>query len=240
MYEERSYRRLWRPDDLVCYEVVCKETDLFCCTSVDLRAFIERRTLFHRSRLESYIRQRAGFRESLVPVAPDALAPPIAREMIEASTALGVGPMACVAGAFAEFIGRDINSLSDEYIIENGGDIFLKTRRERNVVIFAKDSPYSGKIGIRLQPAGQPYGVCTSSATVGPSLSLGNADAVCVVGRSSLFSDGLATRLGNLVRTGKDIAAALEDGKTFRDVTGIVIILGKNLGVWGDIDLIKV
>ena len=110
MYEERAYRRVSRPQDLVCYEVVRKETDLFCCTSVDLKAFIEGRALFYRNQLETYIRERPEFLESLRPVAPDALAPKIVKEMVEASAALGVGPMACVAGAVAEFIGRDVDT----------------------------------------------------------------------------------------------------------------------------------
>jgi hypothetical protein len=148
--------------------------------------------------------------------------------------------MACVAGAVAEVLGRDVDPLSDEYIIENGGDICLKTHRERRVVVYAKDSPYSEKIGIRLKPRERAYGICTSSATVGPSLSLGKADAVCVVGWSALFSDGLATRLGNLVSKEDDIGSALEDGKAFPGVTGILIILGERLGAWGDLDLIKV
>ena len=240
MYEERTYRRISRPDDLVCYEVVLKETDLFCCTSVDLKAFIEERVLFYRNQLEVYIRERPRFLDSLSPIAADPIAPLIVREMIEASAAVGVGPMACVAGAVAEFVGRDVNPRSDEYIIENGGDISMRTRRERRVVVYAKDSPYSGRIAIRLKPEERPYGICTSSATVGPSLSFGRADAVCVVGRSSLFSDGLATRLGNLVKDEGDIAAALELGKTFAGVSGILIILGKKLGVMGDLDLMKV
>ncbi len=237
MYEERTYRRMSRPRDLVCYEVVRKETDLFCCTSVDLKAFIEGRALFYRNQLETYIRERPEFLESLRPIAPDALAPRIVKEMLEASAACGVGPMACVAGAVAEFIGRDIEPRSDEYIIENGGDIFLRTRRERKVLIYAKDSPYSERIGLKLEPREAAYGVCTSSATVGPSLSFGRADAVCVIGSSSLFADGLATRLGNIVHKEDDIAAALEEGSRFPGVTAILIILGKKLGVWGDVDL---
>jgi ApbE superfamily uncharacterized protein (UPF0280 family) len=239
MYEERTYRRVSRPRDLVCYEVACKETDLFCCTLADLKPFIEERALFYRNQLETYIRGRPEFLESLRPIAADRLAPKIVKEMVEASADLGVGPMACVAGAVAEFIGRDLDHESDEYIIENGGDIFLRTRRERNVLIYAKDSPYSGKIGLKLKPKEVPYGVCTSSATVGPSLSFGRADAVCVVGLSSLFADGLATRLGNIVHNENDIAAALEEGRRFQGVTAVLIILGKKLGVWGDVDLMK-
>jgi ApbE superfamily uncharacterized protein (UPF0280 family) len=240
MYEERTYRNVSRPRDLVCYEVILKETDLFCCTSVDLKTVIEERVLFYRNQLEGYIGQRPEFVESLVPIAPDPLAPKIVKEMIEAAAAVGVGPMACVAGAVAEFVGRDIQTLSDEYIIENGGDIYLRTRHERKVVVYAKNSPYSDRIGIKVRPDDRAYGICTSSASVGPSLSLGRADAVCVVGRSSLFSDGLATRLGNLVNKEGDIPGALEDGRRFPDVTGILIILGRKLGVWGDLDLIKV
>ena len=229
-----------RPDDLLCYEVIYQETDLFCCTSEDLRKTIEGRVLHYRNQLDTYVGERPEFLKSLAPIPFDPLAPRIAKEMMRAAASIGVGPMACVAGAVAEFVGRDVNPLTDEYIIENGGDIYLRTRRERNVVIYAKDSPYSKKIGIRIGPSEDALGICTSSATVGPSLSLGKADAVCVLSHSALFADGLATRIGNMVGREDDIEAALEDGKRFPDVVGILIIMGKSLGVWGNIDLIEV
>ena len=116
----------------------------------------------------------------------------------------------------------------------------LRTRRERIVAVYAKDSPYSGRIGIRVKARERPFGICTSSATVGPSLSLGRADAVCVISGSALFSDGLATRLGNLVKSEDDVGAALEEARTFSGVIGVLIVLGNRLGVWGDVDLIRV
>jgi ApbE superfamily uncharacterized protein (UPF0280 family) len=240
MYEERTYRRTFAPDDLYCFEVVYKETDLFCCTSVDVRPLIEEKALLYRSQLESYIRMRPEFLESLVPISPDPLAPSIVREMIEASGRADVGPMACVAGAIAEFVGRDINPFADEYIIENGGDICLKTGCTRTVVVYAGDSPYSGRIGLRIRARELPYGICTSSATVGPSLSLGKTDAVCVISGSALFSDALATTLGNLVQEEGDIGPALEEAQKHAGVTGVLIILGDKLGAWGDVDLTKV
>jgi uncharacterized protein len=240
MYEERTYRRTSLPDDLLCFEVAYKETDLFCCTSVDVKPLIEERALFYRNQLESYIKLRPEFVESLVPIASDPLAPGIVREMMEASERTGVGPMACVAGALAEFIGRDINPFTDEYIIENGGDICLRTGRGRTVVVYAGDSPYSGRIGLNIKAREQPYGICTSSATVGPSLSLGVADAVCVISGSALFSDALATRLGNLVHGEADVRAALDDASAYREVIGVLIVLNDKLGVWGDVDLAKV
>ncbi len=215
------------------------ETDLFCCTKTDLSDYVKERVFSYRHQLDEYIRRKPVFKESLSPIANDPLAPAIAKEMIAVSSALNVGPMATVAGAMAEFAGRDITNLSDVFIIENGGDICLKTDVERIVQIYAKDSPFSEKIGIKLKPNDSPYGVCTSSATVGPSLSLGKADAVCIIADSALFADGLATCLGNIVRKKDDIPTAIEKGRQFPGVMGILIILGEHLGIWGDLDIVK-
>ncbi len=240
MYEERYYRGLMRPQGLICYEVQHKETDLFCCTKTDLSAYIKERVFFYRHQLEEYIRMKPIFLESLTPLDNDPIAPRIVRKMIEASSTVDVGPMATVAGAMAEFVGNDIADLSDVFIIENGGDITLKTDVERMIQIYAKDSPFSQKIGIRIKPRSSPYGICTSSATIGPSLSLGNTDAVCVIADSALFADGLATCLGNIVKKKDDIVVAIEKGKRFPGVIGILIILGEHLGIWGDLDLVKI
>jgi uncharacterized protein len=240
MYEERTYRQTSKPEDLMCYEVTYKETDLFCCTSIDLKKPIKERILFYRNQLESYIITHQDFQKSLTPIEYDPIAPKIIKEMVSASANIGVGPMACVAGAVAEFVGRDITPLSDEYIIENGGDISLLTSKVRKVMIYANDSPYSRKIGIEVKPAANSFGICTSSATVGPSLSFGKADAVCIIADSALFADGLATRLCNALHKVDDISRAIEDGQQFSQVKAILIIMGKNLGVWGDIDLIEV
>ena len=109
MYEERFYRNVTRPRDLICYEVAHKETDLFCCTKTDLSVFIKERVFSYRHQLDEYINMKPVFRESLTPVESDPFAPAIAREMIAASSILNVGPMATVAGAMAEFVGRDIS-----------------------------------------------------------------------------------------------------------------------------------
>ncbi|MCX5808128.1 MAG: UPF0280 family protein, partial [Proteobacteria bacterium] len=131
MYEQRFYRGITKSHDLLCYEVKNKETDLLCCTKSDLKKFIEDRVFFYRHQLEEYIKCRPLFMDSLAPIEYDNFAPQIVKEMVSVSNTIGVGPMATVAGAIAEFVGRDIDPLSDEYIIENGGDIYLKTGKER-------------------------------------------------------------------------------------------------------------
>ncbi|MHB8110587.1 MAG: UPF0280 family protein [Syntrophorhabdaceae bacterium] len=240
MYEDRFYRRISRPSELVCYEVQYKETDLFCCSDTDLTSFINERVLFYRNQLEEYVKVRPLFKDSLTPLDPDIFAPPIVREMIEASGMIGVGPMATVAGAISEFIGRDIDGLTGDFIIENGGDIYLRTSIGRVIQVHAGKSPFSEHIGLRIAPSGRPRGICTSSGTVGHSLSFGKADAVCIIGSSALFTDGLATYLGNIVKKKDDIAHAIEEGRKFPDVTAILIILADQLGAWGELDIVEI
>lgn len=240
MHEERFYRGIGKPDDLRCYEVRFKETDLLCCTRTDLKSYIEDRLFFYRHQLEEYIMGRTAFRDSLAPIHSDPFAPALAKEMIEGSARVGVGPMATVAGAIAESLGRDIGPLTGEYIVENGGDICLRTERERMILVYAKNSPFSQRIALKLKGRDKPYGVCTSSGTVGHSLSLGRADAVCVVADSALFADGLATCIGNIVKQKDDIPMAIEKGKAFPGVIGILIVVGDSLGIWGDLNIIRV
>lgn len=239
-YEERFYRGISRPEDMDCYEVKYGETDLFCCTKGDLRELIKEKTLFFRNQIEKYIQINPIFKESLMPLPPDPFAPKIVKKMLECSEKAKVGPMATVAGAIAEFIGQEIKEFSDEFIIENGGDIYLMTKKERVVAVYAKDSPLSLKIALKIKPNDSPYGICTSSGTFGHSLSFGRADAVCVVTNSATLSDGLATYLGNLVKSKEDIEYAIRYASLYDEIIGVVIIVGKHIGVWGKLELIKV
>jgi ApbE superfamily uncharacterized protein (UPF0280 family) len=148
--------------------------------------------------------------------------------------------MAAVAGAMAESVSKDLLKLSKEVIVENGGDIYLATSRERTIGIFAGDSPLSLKIGIVIGPEDSPLGVCTSSGTVGPSLSFGKADAVCILSKSAALADAAATAVGNIVKEKKDIESGLERGKEIEGVLGILIIVGEKMGVWGNVKLVRI
>ena len=234
MYEERTYRNLVKTDDLVKFEVVVKETDLLIRAETDLMRETRESILKYRHQLETYIAMNPAFRESLVPLNDDPYAPEIVREMIRTSRLAGVGPMAAVAGAMAESVSKDLLPLSKEVIVENGGDIYLVTSRERIVGIYAGDSPLSLKIGIVLGPEETPLGVCTSSGTVGPSLSFGKADAVCVLSKSAALADAAATAVGNIVQEKKDIERGLEKGREIEGVSGVLIIVKEKMGAWGN------
>jgi ApbE superfamily uncharacterized protein (UPF0280 family) len=235
----RRYRS-WLPrDGLVPFRVVVKETDLYILARSRLVQEAHEAVMGFRHQIEGYIKANPLFQTSLVPLCADQLAPRIVQEMLAASQRAGVGPMAGVAGAMAEFVGQALLAFTPEVVVENGGDIFLKADTERKIGIFAGKSPLSMKVGIRVPPERMPAGVCTSSGTVGPSLSLGKADAVCIISPSATLADAVATALGNMVQGKRDIERALEAGHKITGVEGVVIIVADALGAWGEYELVK-
>ncbi|MCX6007354.1 MAG: UPF0280 family protein [Chloroflexi bacterium] len=238
-YEPRTYRHLIKDTDLVSFRVVVKETDLYVRARRDLCGETLTAIQEYRNPLEEYIRSHPLFMHSLEPLEVDQQAPRIVKMMAGSGRAADVGPMAAVAGAMAELVGGKLLGYSDEVIVENGGDIFIKTGRKRLVGIYAGSSPFSGKLAIEIKPEKTPMGICTSSGTVGPSLSLGLADAAIVLSSSAALADAAATAVGNLVKSPDDIPTALEHGQAIKGVMGILLIAGERMGVWGDITLIK-
>ena len=239
MYEERTYRNSVKTDDLVNFEVIVKETDLLIRAERDLSKEARESILKYRNQLETYIAVHPEFARSLVSLDEDPHAPGIVREMIRTSALCHVGPMAAVAGAMAEFVSRDLLKVSKQVIVENGGDIYLAISRERVIGIYAEPSPLSMKVGITLSPEDSPLGICTSSGTVGPSLSFGRADAVCVLSKSATLADAAATAVGNQVREKKDIQRGLEVGQGIEGVLGTLVIVEDRMGAWGNVKLTR-
>jgi len=239
MYEQRTYRHDVKDRDLVSFQAAVKETDLYICACRDLSAEAVTAINEVRGPLEGYIREHPIFLHSLEPLPVDRHAPEVVRRMQQAARPAKVGPMAAVAGAVAQMVGEKLLHSSPEIIVENGGDIYLKVSRKRVVAIYAGESAFSGKLAIEVAPDRTPLGICTSSGKVGPSLSLGIADAAVVVAPSAALADAAATAVGNAVKSEDDVDAALEIGRRIKGVSGIVVIAGSNLGVWGDIRLLN-
>lgn len=242
-YLERTYRNRVRGRGLVSFHVCSKESDLLI--SVDRASFVPELpgvalSLLNECRreLEEFLLRDPEFGRALEPYPVSPKAPRLARMMAAAAARAGVGPMAAVAGAIAEVVGRRLLRYVEEVIVENGGDIFLKALSPRTVGIFAGASPLSERVGLLVRPSPGFYGICTSSGTVGPSLSFGRADAAVVVGSTAALADAVATALGNRVQTAADFPAALNFACQIRGVLGAVVIQGDKLGVLGKIELV--
>jgi len=235
VYEPRTYRALVEPAGLVTFEVVHAETDLQVSALRDLTVEAVALVRALRAELEAFIAGFPRFAESHVPVEVGPGAPAIARAMAQAAEVAGVGPMAGVAGAFAEAVARGLAPLSAEVVVENGGDLYLMSQRERTVLISAGDSPLSGAVALALGPEALPVAVCTSSGRVGPSVSYGNAHATTVLARSGALADAAASSVGNLVHGPDDIDRGLARAREIPGVLGAVVIAEGRIGATGGI-----
>jgi len=234
-----NYRRVVSALDLDAYTLVVKETDLHIMTrGVWLQEAYDA-VLHLRRQVELAIENDPEFLHSLKPIAVKDTASPIVRVMAEAARLADVGPMAAVAGAVSQMLGDTLSAHSDEVVIENGGDLYVQCLRPITVGVYAGESPLSGRIGIRLQPEKMPMGLCTSSGTVGHSLSFGKADAVTILAASAALADAAATAVGNVVSSVHQISKGLHQAQKIPGVKGVLVIVGGTLGAWGDIELVE-
>jgi len=239
-YRERTYRKRVSSKDLTCFNVAVKETDLWVCADKNLEKQTRDLIFDCRHQLESYIKSHPEFPHSLVPLEGDPYAPPIVKEMIRATGKIDVGPMASVAGAIAEYVATRLLNLTGQVVVENGGDIFLKADRPLTVSVFAGTSPLSGKFGLLIPVSQMPLSVCSSSATVGHSLSRGITDVVCILSPSAALADGAATALGNKVKKQKDLEEVAIWANQIEGILGGIAIVGDTMATWGDIELVEV
>jgi ApbE superfamily uncharacterized protein (UPF0280 family) len=238
-YRERTYRRRVNPKGLTSFRVLIKETDLWVAAVKDLERETRSIALHCRHQLESYIEAHPEFGASLYPQPTDPFAPPLVKKMIEVARAMDVGPMASVAGAIAQYVAEGLLQHSDQVIVENGGDIYLKVSRPVNVSIFAGDSPLSERLAFRIPAHQMPLAVCSSSGTVGHSFSAGKADVVSVLSESAALADAAATALGNRIRKKEDLGAVANYAKGINEIIGGVVVMGKHMASWGDISLVE-
>jgi ApbE superfamily uncharacterized protein (UPF0280 family) len=239
MYQQRTYRNRVRCDRLTAFEVIVKETDLLVYADKNLEAMAKELVLRYRGYIEAYIESHPEFAVTLKPWHIGGPAPKIVADMARNGEKAGVGPMAAVAGAVAQYVGLDLLFHSREVIVENGGDVFLKTDQPAVIGIYAGRSAFSLKIGLQIDSRIAPVGVCTSSGIIGHSLSLGKADAVCAVSDSCLLADAAATSIGNLIQSKKDIKMAMDAGKKIKGIKGLAVIIDNDIGLWGDLNIIS-
>ena len=177
-YREFSGTRRW-----TSFRVKVETSDIYVRAYGDFSEVMGGLVEEARRAVRSQIERQESFLTSFDPVPRMKDAHPVVEAMYRASEAAGVGPMAAVAGAIAEYAGRALLERSPEVLVENGGDIWLSAREAVTLAVYAGGSRFTGNLGIRMAPESTPAGVCTSSGRVGPSFSFGRADAATVIAR---------------------------------------------------------
>jgi len=226
------------------FYVKYKHTDMWigvgksCEFSVRMVDFAYEKVKITYDTLDEYIKENPEFGKSLVPLMLNNLeVPEFIKNMVDASQLAEVGPMACVAGMFAQIVGEELmrNYNCNGVIVENGGDIYVNTDEEIKIGIFANFDSEFNKLSLVLEPG--EYGVCTSSGKIGHSLNFGNADAVIVISKDSAISDAFATKYSNMVRTSEDVEKVLAKAKEEigKSIEGIIVIYRDIIGALGKV-----
>jgi ApbE superfamily uncharacterized protein (UPF0280 family) len=185
-----------------------------------------------RQDLEAYIARDPFFAATFSPYQPDPGALIVTR-MAKGAQKAGVGPMAAVAGAIA-WAGVEAMAEAGAIfgIIDNGGDIALVSDRPVRVGVHAGGAALSNRVAFVVPPQDRILGICTSSATVGPSISFGIADAVTVFSRDVALADAWATSICNEIRPGDQEILTRVDP---REVNGIFVLAGGEMIRWGSL-----
>lgn len=232
---ERRYRDFTDTARWKSFRVKVETSDLYVRAAQDLSREIEDIVRRVRCEILDHIGKQNEFLTSYTPVERLEGCPDIIAMMYDASVRAGIGPMAAVAGAVAQTVGRELAGYPGEIIIENGGDIWMRLTDPAAVSIFP-GGHYFGAVSLNIRPGDTPCGVCTSSARIGLSFSFGKADAATVIAPDAALADAIATEVCNRVQSEETMEDAADYGMRC-GATGVVIIYRDCLAARGGVEL---
>ena len=239
-YRERSYRSRFSNDERRWFCVKFLESDLWIGVdrgsySASMEADTYAMLVDLRRQMDAYLLMDPQYKTALTPYDAGLEAPNILKEMSRVSHKTGIGPMSAVAGAVAKKVAEFLGT--KEVIVENGGDIYAKVASDMDISVFAGQSPLSEKIGLHIPAADFPLGICTSSGTVGPSLSLGRADAVMIVCKDVLLADSYATAMANRIKTVDDLQPVIDSISEIPEILGAIAVKDDRMAITGCYEL---
>lgn len=233
----RTYRASHDPD-LVSFQIVIEETDLWVAAREDLSAGMADHVRLLRGQIKTYATIHPEFLTSLTPLEAAPKAPDIIRRMCAAGRVANVGPMAAVAGTIAQMVAERFISASPDLLVENGGDTYLCSTKDRHIGLLAIPDQ-DMRLCVSVSAGEFPCSFCASSARIGHSLSFGNADLVVTRSRDAALADAWATALANLLKNATCMDAVLAQAKSWEHMglDGVFAQCEGRIGVWGKMEL---
>ena len=233
----RAYRASQQPE-LVSFQVVIEETDLWVAARQDLSdpmADLARRL---RGQIRSYAAVHPEFLTALVPLKTSDKAPEIVQRMCRAGAITGVGPMAAVAGTVAQMVAEEFRGVSPDLLVENGGDTYLFSTRDRHIGILSVPEE-DMRLCVPVRADEFPCSFCASSATIGHSLSFGKADLVVTRSQDASLADAAATALANAMTGAEAMDSVLERAAGWKKygLDGVFTQCEGRVGGWGKMEL---
>lgn len=236
MYQQRFYRH-YSPH-AHALEIAYRESDLYIVSDSSLSSDHAKNILIkYYTSIEAYSKTHPYFLISLISLKMDEKAPPIIQDMLKVSAQASVGPFASVAGAVAHYVGYELLSWCNQIMIENGGDIFLKIDEDKKIGLYLGKKFNPEMITLKIKKRTHPFGICSSSATIGPSLNFGNADLVTIIANNTLVADAYATAYSNKIKEEKDVVAVMKEAEASPFIRGIIVAFAQKLYLKGDVEI---
>jgi len=214
-----------------------KETAVTIEAAEEYLLLAEKAVMEARAQVEAYIAQDEFFKTTFepYPVRPDM--GHVVKRMCLAAEKADVGPMAAVAGAISEQAVVAMTEAGCKHcMVDNGGDVAMRTSKTVTVGLYAGlTSPIY--MALEVPPTRGMYGICTSSGTIGPSISLGRADLATVISDDAALADACATKLGNMI-SDDDVTTmdkALREVLAIDGVLGALVMINGRMGMGGDL-----
>ncbi|MBQ6547380.1 MAG: hypothetical protein IJL79_00365, partial [Candidatus Methanomethylophilaceae archaeon] len=111
-----------------------------------------------------------------------------------------------------------------------------KIDRDITVGVFQDDERFRD-IAFRVRRRDGIFGICSSSAKIGPSVSLGKTSISTVFSDDVILADACATALGNMIRDGgqQEMSSALETIGRKEGVEGCISISNGLMAMFGNV-----
>jgi ApbE superfamily uncharacterized protein (UPF0280 family) len=200
-------------------------------------ALAESAILSAREEVEAYIAKDPFFATTFEPYPVQEDMGEVVKRMCLAAEKAGVGPMAAVAGAISQQAVRAMVEAGCRHcLVDNGGDIAMRTTKTVTVGLYAGEQT-PNYLALEVLPTRGMYGICTSSGTIGPSISMGRADLATVIAEDVALADACATKLGNLIEE-DDVTLmekSLRQVLAIEGVKGALVMAGGKLGMGGEV-----
>jgi ApbE superfamily uncharacterized protein (UPF0280 family) len=238
VYADRDiYRNKISAEGRYSFRVDYKYSGLYIMCDRDISSELEEAVLSFYSDIEMILAGQPDFEKSLVPIKTGKDLPMTIKEMCCAGEVFNVGPMASIAGALCDHLAKNLTDRCNFLMIENGGDVYIKSNVPFEVGIFTKNIYFKDKLTLLIEAGQTPCGICSSSGSFGHSLSLGKSDLVTVLSKTATTADAAATAIANTINSEKDIDEAITCFSRYSEIEGLIIIKNKRIGLWGKLQL---
>ncbi len=213
------------------FEVQVHDMVLYITASPEYAEESRAAALSFWEQLQSYALRDPPFRESKRAIPVPADAPDIVREMVQAASDAGVGPMFTFQGAVTDQVGRFLARAMSEVTVACGGDYFIVTRKRMKLSVKRRGGE---PISVVVLPDRQGVGVST---TLGRGRGGEGPDGLAVLASSCMLADAAAAGVQALLPKEDGFRKALQYLQQVPGVDGGVVVVGEQIGVAGGVEI---